>query len=104
MSRPPSDYRRRKRRRRIALGIVALALPITLGGFAYWQDTRFPARSESVRGLPVELRVQGGVSTAELRAIRAGLRDTGRFMRRALGRTVENHVEARVARSNGCHP
>lgn len=75
-----------------------------LGGFAYWQDTRFPARSEPVRGLPVELRVQDGVSAGELHAIRVGLRDTSSFMRAVLGRTVEGRVEARVARSNGCRP
>jgi hypothetical protein len=86
------------------MGFLALALPVALGGFAYWQDTRFPARSEAVRGMPVELRVQDGVSARELHAIRLGLRDTGRFMRRALGRTVERHVEARIARSNGCRP
>jgi hypothetical protein len=104
MSRPPSAYRRRKRRRRIALGVLALALPLTLGGFAYWQDTRFPAHSEWVRGLPVELRVQDGVSGRELHAIRVGLRDTAGFMRTVLGRTVEGRVEVRVARSNGCRP
>jgi hypothetical protein len=102
MSRPPSAYRRRKRRRRIALGTLALALPLILGGFAYWQDTRFPARSEPVAGTPVTLRVQDGVSADELRAIRVGLRDTGRFMQRALGRSVKRPVDARVARSDGC--
>jgi hypothetical protein len=104
MSRPPSEYRRRKRRRRIALALLALALPLTLGAFAYWQDTRFPARSERVRGLPVVLRVQDGVSARELHAIRVGLRDTARFMQAVLGRAVEGPVEARVARSNGCRP
>jgi hypothetical protein len=86
------------------LGVLALALPVALGGFVYWQDTRFPARSERVAGTPVELRVQDGVSADELHAIRVGLRDTGRFMRGALGRTVERHVEARIARKNGCRP
>jgi hypothetical protein len=104
MSRPPSAYRRRRRRRRFALGLLALALPVTLGGFAYWQDTRFPARSEPLSGTPVELRIQDGVSAGELHVIRVGLRHTGRFMRRALGQTVEHKVEARIARSNGCRP
>lgn len=92
------------RRRRIALGLLALAVPIALSAFAYWRDTRFPARSEPVSGIPVELRVQDGVSAPELRAIRLGLRTTSRFMRANLGRTVEREVEARVARSNGCRP
>jgi hypothetical protein len=81
-----------------------LAVPVGLGGFSYWQDTRFPARSASVAGLPVELRVQKGVGGDELRVIRRGLRLTSRFMTEALGRTVAEHVEARVARSNGCRP
>src|SRR5919204_262888 len=76
MSRPPSEYRRRKRRRRIALGLLALALPLTLGGFAYWQDTRFPAHSESVRGLPVQRRVrsESGVASELRDRRRAGPR------------------------------
>jgi hypothetical protein len=104
MARPPSQYRRKKRRRRLALGLLALALPIALSGFAYWRDTRFPARSEPVSGMPVVLRVQDGVSARELHVIRLGLRDTSRYMRRALGRTVVGHVQARIARSNGCRP
>jgi hypothetical protein len=104
MVRPPTPYRRRKLRRRVALALLALCVPITLGGFAYWRETRFPAHSELVRGTPVELRVQDGVSAPELRAIRRGLRATGRFMHRALGRTVRRPVEGRVARSNGCRP
>ena len=104
MSGPPNLYRRRKQRFRIALVLLALAIPLAVGGFAYWQDTLFPARSERLRGMPVELRIQDGVSRDELRAIRTGLRITDRFMRSALGRTVHRHVEARVARSNGCRP
>ena len=79
-------------------------IPIAVGGFSYWRDTRFPARSEPVAGLPVELRVQSGVDAPELRVIRRGLRVTDRFMTRVLGRTVRRHVEARIARSNGCRP
>jgi hypothetical protein len=104
MRRPPTPYRRRKQRRRAALSFVALAIPVGLGGFAYWQDTRFPARSEPVAGIPVELRVQDGVGAAELRVIRRGLRSTDRFMTAVLGRTVEHHVEARLARTDGCRP
>ena len=104
MTVPPNAYRRRKRRRRAALGVLALAIPIAVGGFAYWHDTRFPARSVHVAGMPVELRVQEGVSGGELRTIRRGMRLTDRFMARVMGRTVEHHVEARVARSNGCRP
>jgi hypothetical protein len=84
------------------LGVLALTIPIAAGGFSYWKDTRFPARSEPVAGLPVELRVQSGVSASELRVIRRGLHLTNRFMARTLGRTVRRHVEARIARSNGC--
>jgi hypothetical protein len=73
--------------------------------YAYWQDVRFPARSMRVAGLPgVDLRVQAGVRPRELAAIRRGLRLTDRSMARDLGRTVRGHVEARVARSNGCRP
>jgi hypothetical protein len=86
------------------LGFLVLAVPIGAGGFAYWQDTRFPARSERVAGTPVELRIQDGVKPVELRLIRRGLRLTDRFMRRALGQTVVSRVEARIARSNGCRP
>ena len=104
MKRPPTPYRRRKLRRRAALSFVALAIPVGLGGFAYWQDTRFPARSEQMAGMQVELRVQDGVGTDELRAIRRGLRATRNFMAARLGRTVGGHVEARVARTDGCRP
>jgi hypothetical protein len=88
----------------VALGLLVLALPISVGGFRYWRDTRFPARSERLAGTPIELRVQDGVSTSELVTIRRGLRITDRFMSSALGRTVRRHVEARVAHSNGCRP
>ena len=74
------------------------------GAYAYWQDVRFPAHSMRVAGLPIDLRVQDGVRPDELAAIRRGLRVTDRFMTRVLGRKVHRHVEARVARSNGCQP
>src|SRR4051812_47745626 len=88
----------------VALGLLALGLVVGATGFAYWRDTRFPARSEPLPGTPVELRVQSGVTRPELRAIRSGLRLTDRYMRRTLGSGVARHVEARVAHSNGCHP
>jgi hypothetical protein len=88
----------------VALGALALVLLIGATGFAYWRDTRFPARSEPLRGTPVVLRVQDGVTAPELHAIRTGVRLTARFMRRTLGSGVTGPVEARVARSNGCHP
>jgi hypothetical protein len=75
---------------------------ITAGAYAYWQDTRFPAHSAWVAGTPVELRIQDGVAPSELGAIRRGLRLTDRFMRVRLGSTVRGHVEARIAKSNGC--
>lgn len=88
----------------MALGLLALVLLIGATGFAYWRDMRFPARSEPLQGTPVELRVQDGVTPPELRAIRSGIRLTDRFMRRTLGSSVTGHVEARIARSNGCRP
>jgi hypothetical protein len=102
MRAPPNRYRRKKVRRRVGLCLLALMIPIAAGGFSYWKDTRFPARSEAVAGMPVELRVQSGVSASDLHAIRRGLHLTDRYMTRALGRTVTRHVEARIARSNGC--
>jgi hypothetical protein len=104
MGRPPSRYRRRKLQRRVALGLVVLTAPIAAGAYAYWRDVRFPARSVHVAGMPVELRVQDGVSASELRVIRRGLRLTDRFAASTLGRRVRDPVEARVARSNGCRP
>jgi hypothetical protein len=101
---PPNLYRRRRLRRRVGLSVLALMAVLAAGAYAYWQDTRFPARSEPVAGMPVELRVQDGVDARELRVIRRGLRLTDRFMMHALGRTVHGHVEARIARSNGCRP
>jgi hypothetical protein len=76
--------------------------PIAAGAYAYWHGTRFPAHSARVAGMPLELRIQDGVAPSELRAIRRGLRMTDRFMRSRLGSTVRGHVEARVAKSNGC--
>src|SRR5438067_1873582 len=104
MAGPPNRYRRRRLWRRVALGLPVLMTLIAAGAYAYWQDTRFPAHSMRMAALPIELRVQDGVRPAELATIRRGLRLTDRFMDRALGRTVRDHVEARVARSNGCRP
>jgi hypothetical protein len=73
-------------------------------GFSYWQETRFPAHTVELRGLPVQLRVQDGVERRELRAITDGLRLADRFMRSELRRTVRHRAEARVARKNGCRP
>jgi hypothetical protein len=102
MVRPPNRYRRRKRRRLVALSLLIVMAPITAGAYAYWRDTRFPAHSAWVAGMPVELRIQDGVAPSELRAIRRGLRLTDRFMRIGFGSTVRGHVEARIAKSNGC--
>ena len=88
----------------MALGLLALLILVAGTGFGYWRDTRFPARSVWLRGTPVELRVQDGVSRAELGRIRMGVRLTDRFMARNLGARVRRHVEARIARSNGCRP
>jgi hypothetical protein len=89
-------------RRRVALGLLVVMALVAAGAYAYWRDTRFPARSAWVAGTPVELRIQDGVATSELGVIRRGLRVTDRFMASTLGSTVRRHVEARIARSNGC--
>jgi hypothetical protein len=73
-------------------------------GFVYWQNTRFPARSERLAGTPIVLRVQSGVKPEELRVIRAGLRSVHRYGARTLGWRVHGKVEARVARRDGCRP
>jgi hypothetical protein len=99
---PPNRARRRKVRRALALVAVVFAL-FGATGFVYWKNTRFPARSERLAGLPVVLRVQDGVKPRELRAIRDGIGLTNRFMARGLGGTVQGPVEVRVARANGCH-
>ena len=84
--------------------VVGLGAVGVVSGFAYWEQTRFPARSQSLPGTPIELRIQSGVKPRELRAIRMGLRAESRFMAMRLHRTVRRHVEARVARSNSCRP
>jgi hypothetical protein len=102
---PPADRsRRRHLRRRLACGALALVALIACSGFVYWRNTRFPARSEWLAGLPIELRIQDGVSARELRAIRDGLYLVERHGFRSLRRSARGPVEARVARSNGCHP
>jgi hypothetical protein len=99
---PPNRGRRRQIRRALAFVAVVFAL-FGATGFVFWKNTRFPARSERIAGIPVLLRVQDGVKPNELRAIRDGIRLTDRYMKRALGRTVHGPVEVRVARANGCH-
>ena len=84
--------------------LAGLAVVLTAGGFAYWNDARFPARSEPLPGTPVELRVQNGVPERDLSAIRAGLRMEHLYLTRAFHRTVRRPVEARIARSSGCRP
>jgi hypothetical protein len=71
-------------------------------GFAQWQAGRFPARSEAIRGTPVELRVQDGVTAREVGAVRRGIVLVQRFMQRTLGQVVRGPVEARVARPDRC--
>jgi hypothetical protein len=101
---PPEKPRRRKLRRGrvvIAVGLLALCAG---SGFSYWQQTRFPARSIPLAGMPVTLRVQNGVSGRELAAVKSGLRFEDGFMERVLGRSVRRPVVARVAHRNGCRP
>jgi hypothetical protein len=83
---------------------VGLATVCLASGFSYWQETRFPARTVALKGLPVQLRVQDGVERRELRAIIDGLRLSDRFMKSELHRSIRHTVEARVARQNGCRP
>jgi hypothetical protein len=101
---PPDRGRRRKLRRGFAYLALALIALVGCCGFFYWRNTRFPARSEPLVGAPIELRIQSGVSAHELRAIRDGLYLVQNHAASALGRSVRGPVEARVARSNGCHP
>jgi hypothetical protein len=91
-------------RRSLAVIFAAVLLLLTAAGFAYWRDTRFPARAQPLIGTPVVLRVQDGVKPRELRAVRTGLRDAQRYMRKTFHRTVRGPVEARVARANSCRP
>jgi hypothetical protein len=87
--------------------VVAAAVIVGVclaSGFSYWQQTRFPARTVALEGLPVQLRVQDGVERRELRAIKDGLRLADRFMQSELDRSIRGSVEARVARKNGCRP
>jgi hypothetical protein len=101
----PPDPRRRRKLRRIRLAVViGLALVAAVSGFSYWQKTRFPAHTVALEQVPVELRVQDGVSRRDLRAVREGLQSTDRFMRKVLGVRVQGPVEARVAHGNGCRP
>jgi hypothetical protein len=62
----------------------------------------FPARSQSLRGAPVELLVQDGVGRADVRAVAGGVRRADRYMRSALGRRVKGPVAARIARGDPC--
>ena len=101
---PPDTRRRRKLCRIWVLAVVCLAAVCVFAGFSYWQETRFPARTVALKGLPVKLRVQDGVKRSELRAITDGIRLVDGFMRNELRRSVRRPVEARVARKNGCRP
>ena len=80
--------------------VLLAGLAVLAGGtgFAQWQAGRFPARSEPIRGTPVELRVQDGVTARELGAVRRRRRVVQRYLRRTLGRGVVGPVEVRVAR------
>jgi hypothetical protein len=104
VSYPPELGRRRKLRRWHLVALAGLLLLAAYGASWYWQHTRFPAQSVPLAGTPVELRVQKGVAPRELSAVTEGLRLSDRFMRKELGRTVEQPVEARVARADGCRP
>jgi hypothetical protein len=104
MSYPPKQRRRRLLRGAPAYALAGLAVFGGGGSLVYWQDTRFPSHLERLSGTPVELRVQAGVESRELQAIRYGMRAGDRFMRRTLRRTVRHPVEARIAHGNGCRP
>src|SRR4051812_11231599 len=102
MTYPPRS-RRTRVRRRIAFALASLAVMAVVCGFAFLPGDGFPAaRSERLAGTPVTLRLQDDVKTADVRAIRTGIRLADRYMRRHLGRAVREPVEARVAGSAGC--
>ena len=99
----PPNRRRRRRRRRTLLVLLAGVVVLAGGtGVAHWEAGRFPARSDPIRGTPVELRVQDGVTAREVEAVRRGVLLVQRFMRRSLGHVVRGPVEARVARPDRC--
>ena len=80
--------------------VARRALPA--GGFSYWQETRFPARTVVLKGLPVQLRVQT-VERRELRAIKQAAPRRPLHAKR-VGSSIRRSVEARVAGKNGCRP
>lgn len=86
------------------MAVVCLAAVCFWAGFSYWQETRFPARTVTLEGLPVELKVQDGVTRQDLSAVTQGLRVADSYMRSHLRRTVRHGVEARIAHRNGCRP
>ena len=99
---PPNRWRRRRRRRTLLVLLAGVALVGAGTGVAHWQAGRFPARSEPIRGTPVDLRIQDGVTAREVRSVRRGVLLVQRFMRHTLGRVVLGPVEARVARPDRC--
>lgn len=87
-------------RRRVLIAVVALV--VVAAGGVVWRLAAFPARHETLPGLPIDLRVQAGVSDAEVAEIRAGLRAADAYLRTVQGAAVAKRVEVRVARSRGC--
>lgn len=92
---------RRRVAKRAAIALVALVLCAAVA--VWWTEFRFPARTERLSGPPVTLRVQDGVPSRELRAIRDGLQLGNRYMA-SLGAAPRRSIEARVARGDGCQP
>lgn len=92
---------RRRAARRAAIALVALVSCAAVA--VWWTEFRFPARSERLSEPPVTLRIQDGVPSRELRAIRDGLQLGNRYLA-SLGAAPSRSIEARVARGDGCQP
>ena len=82
--------------------LAGVAVLAAATAFASRPDDGFPARSERLPGTPVELRVQDGVTSSELDAIRAGILIVHRFIARTLDSRVRGPVEARIAHEDSC--
>lgn len=80
-----------------------LAMVVCAAVAVWWTEFRFPGRTEQLAGPPVVLRIQDGVPSRELRAIRDGLQLGNSYMA-VLGAAPRRSIEARVARGDSCQP
>ena len=88
-------------RRRTVLVAVATVV-ILIAAVVVSRLAAFPARHETMPGLPFDLAVQDGVSAAETAEVRAGLAAADGYLRSVQGAGVTDRVQVRVARSQGC--